>query len=240
MAERKTSPYVVLRKPVRAGPPKKPGFKANPGPLLKGPMRRKRSSRPSGGISLPPNINNTITVNTRIRYYVQASSGPVGVTVQNMFGALGGHTPTATQFLPWASSFKIKAIHAWPAEGTTPDEEQFSINWGSGLINQIRDEIKSADLPKGITNTSRLVFKPPVRSLASDWVASTASSSANIMTMSGTPGSIFDLHVSFTLSAAFSAGPITITSGIIGGISYLALDGPSSNTLIPSHLPTTN
>jgi hypothetical protein len=205
-------------------------------------MLGKRNGKSSGGgVQLPPMINNVPVVHTTFRYYIQSSSAPVSVSMQDVFGACGGISTSSVGFKPWASSFKIKKIRAWPAESATSDAEDIALNWNTGFTGQVKDEIKSADVPRGVTVTKMVEFKPPAKSLCGDWVLATAPNlTSNLFTLVGQPGTIIDLHISFTLVGAIQAGTITTASATTGVATYLALDGASSNTVIPAHLPTTN
>jgi len=201
----------------------------------------KQKGQSVGKLSLPPMIDNTINIaKTTIRYYVESSSGPVSCSVSDIFGALGGIALSTTSFRPWSGSFRILHVDAWPALSSTAGDAQVQMSWNSGLAGQNRDSIKSVDVPRGNTTTGRVRFTPPRKSLASDWVAGTASSTPNLFTIVGAPGSILDFHVQFTLANAFASALITISNGVSGTPCYLALDGAGSNTIIPAHLPTTN
>jgi hypothetical protein len=194
-------------------------------------------SRSMGSASLPPQIDNTLVVRSRIRYVAGADS-LVSVSAQDLAGALGGVcTVTNSVFKPWASSFRIRKIVAWPSQSTTLLNAA-AISWNSGIAGANRDSERSADIPEGITITEKVDFKPPPKSLASDWFAASVGTT-NIFTMTCNEGSILDLHVDFTLSNQFSAGTSTIATGVLGSIYYLPLDGASSHQYFPVHLPTT-
>jgi len=219
------------------GMKEKKEVKAPAAPLLG--AKGKRSV--AGKMSLPPMIDNTINVtSTVIRYFISSSSAPVSCSTQDIFGALGGIAFTTTSVRPWAGSYRIRKVCAWPALSTTAGEPQVQLSWNGGLASQNRDEIKSVDIPRGNTTTGMVTFVPPKRALAGDWVSSTATTTTNLFTIEGAPGSVLDFHVSFTLSNAFLAAAITVGTATAGNPYYLALDGASSNTIIPAHLPTTS
>jgi len=188
--------------------------------------------------SLPPQINNTLIVHSRIRY-VAGSSSTVSVSAQDLVGAFGGVCTVANSvFKPWASSMRIKKIIAWPSGGSAAGETDASMWWNSGISGANRDEEKSSDIPQGITNTRAVVFKPPAKSLACDWFAGSVGTT-NIFSLQCSTGTILDIHCDYTLANQFTSGTSAIATGTLGGIYYLPLDGPSSHTYFPVHLPTT-
>jgi hypothetical protein len=230
---------------VKTGPPQalqgEPGFaklKSLSGSLavMGSPQRAK------GGSSLPPQLNNTMTVHNKIRYFVGTTSSPVSCSVQDMLGALGGTCTVANSlFKPWSSSFKIESLTCYPSTASTAPNENFcALWWNAGPSFQQRDVEESKDVPQGVTATGAVVFRPPKSTLAGDWLACTAAGTTNLFTMFVSAGSIIDLHVSHTLSNQFIPATMSIGVGVLGTIYYLALDGPLSNTIVPAHLPTTH
>jgi len=188
-------------------------------------------------VNLPPQINSTITVSTRIRY-TAGSDNVVSVSAQDLAGACGGIcTVTNSVFRPWASSFRIKKLVAWPAASASV-LNTVQLSWNSGIAGANRDVESSTDLPEGITNTTACVFVPPPKSLASDWFTATTGST-NIFTLVCTSGSVLDLYLDYTLANQFVSGTSTIATGTLGSIYYLPLDGASSHQYFPLHLPTT-
>jgi hypothetical protein len=202
-------------------------------PLAKGKLK--------GVSSLPPTLDNTIKCMHVFRYFVATASVPVSVSVNDMLGALGGVcTVTNSAFKPWASSFRLKAVVAFPSGSSSSTDNFAQLSWNSGLLPQQRDQLKTQDIPQGISVTKPVVFKPPKLTLAGDWVACTASVTANLFTIFADAGSIIDLHVDFTLSNTFIPGTISIGTGVLNSVYYLPLDGPGSNTIVQAHLPTTH
>jgi hypothetical protein len=188
-------------------------------------------------VSLPPQINNTLTVNSRIRYLAGADN-IVSVSAIDLIGAFGGVcTVTNSVFKPWASSCRIKKLIAWPSCSTT-SQNSCSLWWNSGIAGANRDLEKSSDVPTGVTNTRAVSFVPPAKSLAEDWIAASVGTT-NIFSLLMNIGSVVDVHCEFTLSNQFTSGTVSLTTGVLGSIYYLPLDGPSSHTYFPIHLPTT-
>jgi len=204
----------------------------------KSPSKTKKRGKRGMGVSssLPPQINNTLQVNAVIRYTTFDSLNPVSASIADIYGALGGVALTSTLFRPWASSFRIKKICAWPAQSASATD-YVSIFWNS-LTGFTKDEEKTKDLPEGITASGAVTLVPPKNSLAGDWMNGSITGTTNVFTIQASNGSILDLHISFTLSNQFQPANIVLTAGTGGTIYYLALDGAASNTIVPTHLPT--
>jgi hypothetical protein len=191
---------------------------------------------------LPPQLNNSVALTHVFRYFVATTAAPVSVSVQDMLGALGGICSVGNSLLkPWSSSFRIHSVTAYPSTAAAAPNENFcALWWNAGPSFQQKDVEESKDVPQGVTMTAPVRFTPPGKTLAGDWLACTATGSTNLFSMFVSAGSIIDLHVSFTLSNQFIPATMTIGTGTLGTIYYLALDGPSSNTIVPAHLPTTH
>jgi hypothetical protein len=200
-------------------------------------IRKSKSKRGAKMFArLPPSIDNTVTCHHVFRYSNSGAS-LVSASVADILGALGGVAITSTLFAPWASSFKIKSLRFWPSNSTSSNNTA-DVFWNSGTSGQVRDQEMIKSLPEGITETGCLVFKPPSKSLSSDWLAATATPTVNVFSMQAPAGSILDLSITFTLSNTFQAGNITLTAGTGGKIYYLALDGAASNLYPPLLLPS--
>jgi hypothetical protein len=117
-------------------------------------------------------------------------------------------------------------------------ETAATISWNSGVSGLNRDSEKSKDVPEGVTSTGKVTFRPPKKSVASDWMAASIGTT-NIFTMTCNTGTIVDVSAMFTLANQFTSGTQTIATGTLGSIYYLPLDGASSHEYFPLHLPTT-
>lgn len=198
-------------------------------------MKLSKTFMGSSGLSLPPRLEATVNVQDSHFRFEAASSSTVSASFNDIFGALGGIVVVAnSNFKPWASSYRIKSITAWPPSGSSA-----SLSWNIGTSGQQRDQETCQDVPTGVTSTKPIVFRPPKHTLAGDWVLGTASNT-NHFTMIVTAGTIIDLHVQFTLSNQVQAGSLSISTGTLGLVYYLPLDGAGSNIIQQIHLPTTH
>jgi len=193
-------------------------------------------------VSLPPMIESTINVRSKIRYTVLSGTSTAihSVSVNDFLGSLGGVSITSSLFRPWASSFRLRKVTMWPAVIVGTDQTIASLWWNSGLTPFNKDSEKSSDLPVGVTMTRPVVFRPPAKTLAGDWVAATGNPSANLFSFLSSAGTIIDVECDYTLSNQILAANITTSAATGGNIYYLYLDGSGgSNVVRPTHLPST-
>jgi len=190
--------------------------------------------------SLPPVMNISQIVRGRYRF-TSLSNTLVSVSIADVLGALGGFCTVANStFKPWASSFRIKEIRMYPGVNPSVGVSYNSVAWNSGISGVAQDQERVDDLPSGITVTHALSFKPPVRSLTADWISCIATTTTNLFAIQSQNGTLVELYVDYTLSNQFQAGAITISSGTLGSIYYLPLDGAASAEYPSTHLPSTH
>lgn len=191
-------------------------------------------------LSLPPVMNMSQVVRGRFRF-TSLSNTLVSVSIADILGACGGTcSVTNSTFRPWASSFRIKEIRMYPGVNPGVGVSYNSVAWNSGISGVAQDQERVDDLPSGITVSHALSFKPPAKSLASDWISCLATTTTNLFAMQSQNGTIVDFHVDYTLSNQFQAGSITISTGVLGSIYYLPLDGAASAEYPNTHLPSTH
>jgi len=145
-----------------------------------------------------------------------------------------------TTFETWASCFKIGLVTMFPPGDPTAGGPKIAqVSWATGESAQVPDELKLSVIPEGVTLSNSVRFKPPAKSLAGFWIT-TADAAADVMTITCPAGTIVDLQIAFRLSNALPQASVAIATGTVGVIYYLALDGPSSNSLVPVGLSTTH
>jgi hypothetical protein len=212
-------------------------------------LQRSRRARPLTGVgavpTLPPVMEAVLAVPFRIRY-VQTSTvayaNSVPVTRGNIASALGGvvYGTGPVDFVCWASSFRLRRLTAWPAAG---GDWGCLSNSGTSTAEQAlsKDSEKISVLPTGITiPVGGRVFRFKRDTFQGMW-QQVVDPNDTLFEYWGTAGSVVDLEGVFTLSGAVNQGyGLTLTSGTAGQSYYLALDGKTSNNLIPQGLQTTH
>jgi len=205
-----------------------------PGSLRRMRGRPSKSSMPS----LPPTLQVAPPLRRVTYRYLVETSGSYAITVHTMLGALGGICTAANSKVnSWSASFKIRKVTVWPPSTSTP--VSCSLTWTAGSVGQVPDEIKDGTIPEGITSTKALVFQPPARSLCGYWIDSTDVTSTLFDVLSAA-GAVIDLMVDYRLCASLTSVQSTIAAGTLGTVYYLALDGPASNKIVPTSLPSTS
>jgi len=196
-------------------------------------MKSKSGSRES----LPPPIDLTANVRRWQAYYTTASNALTSISALDVLGACGGICTVANStVVPWASSVKIHSFMVWNP-GSTSAATDAEAYWSTSASPFAKDSDVMRAVPQGITATGALVFVPPPKVLASDWMTSSVGTFVNF---SCGAGSIIKIDVSYTLTNAIIPSSNTVATGTVGTAYYLALDGPATNRYIPVNLSTTH
>jgi len=173
------------------------------------------------------------------------------ITGGDILGSAGVYTQTVnSSVVPWYTSFKIHRIRVW-AYTTSSDPTELpvsiSLEFGGGAVSAAAFGSNKLynDVSLNAAQPAFLDVVPPRGSAASFWNVDTA----NIMFILtaaqsgiGAAGSvILDLDLSLQTIGDASGNSIAVATAAAGSNYFLALDGPSSNTLIPvAPLPTTH
>jgi hypothetical protein len=191
-------------------------------------------------VQLPPEFQCVLTVRHKYYFLVEVS-GVANVSINDRYirGAIGGICTVAnSKVMPWAGSIKLHSIVLWPS-AVSGSSGACDLYWVSTGTEFIKDDEKFRVLPEGITETGPLKFTPPAKSLAGEWI-SDSGSATNLAGLSAPNGTVVCLDVSFTLANNITAVLATVASGTLGSVYYLALDGPTSNLVVPLGVPTTH
>ncbi len=201
------------------------------------PLLRQSGGRYTTGIGketkgLPPPYEATVSVRRCFRYSSGASAAGSVDTTQILL-SLGCMATTTTKVYSLYSSFRIIKMVVWcPAPGTSLGN--VSLRWvdtndSVGALG--RDSRVEFTLPKGITQTGAITFRPPKGSDASFWHNGQVLRSLFAFAIS--EGAILDLHVEATLANemtnVFQSGLTGLSEGVVYGA---PLDG-SNNKLRP-------
>lgn len=199
----------------------------------------KRGAAATQQLSLPPRTAAAITIRHRFVFATQSTVNKA-VTALDIAGACGGVCTVANASLRlWATSARLHDIVIYPS-GNQGFASAPNVQWTMSSISFSRDEIDINPLPAGITVTRSYRYVPPPNSLAVDWMNLANLAGTTLMMIDSNAGDIIYLDVSFTLANIFGLSTATIATGTLGGIYYLALDGPSSNKFVPLGVPTTS
>lgn len=183
-------------------------------------------------------------------YIATGADSAVGVSIADLFGAFGGVCTAAnTTIQSIFSAFKIHHIDLFPqTNAISAGPAQAGIEWGYALTPFVPDDFSSIIVPSGMSVPGFYRFKPPRGSLAGDWIngSGTLSDSTNVLILSNiAQGCVVRLRVSLRLDVVMSTTSTTVqnavTTATLGNFYYLALDGASTNKLVPATgFPTTH
>jgi len=190
-------------------------------------------------LSLPPRLMVTLGSRKVLRFSAGASAS---ITVGNVLGALGCiGTVANTTVVAVMSSMRINQISYWSGSNSSATST-LQLSWAAGESSQVPDEAVDTSIPQGITSTNCLRFRPPKGSLAAFWITSADAAAAlfTITVPTGSTSGVLDLDVTYRQCDKLSPLAISVATAAVGHMYYLALDGPSGNTWIPTSLPTTH
>jgi hypothetical protein len=182
--------------------------------------------------NVPPSLQLVPIVKEKTFRFQAAANATNIIQYGNLLGALGVIGTTITQVACIASSVRLHRITIYPSLSA-----ECWVEWAlSG--GYTRDEIKNASVPTGMSTGRSLTFRPPSKSLLSDWVNESVPT-LGLCSIFTPTGCIVDVTVSYTQCASMPPLLITVASAAVGSVYYLALDGPTLHKLPPSALPTT-
>jgi hypothetical protein len=201
-------------------------------------LTRGAASSAGRSTSLPPQMD--ITPNCRHTYrFVCNNVASVTCTNQDILGAIGGIcTVGNSKVRAWASSFKLHSLKMWPSANTTTTPTYADCFWGAGAYGSKDAEFLKA-VPGGCTVTGQVTFKPPKGCFAENWISNTISGNYVIMGLQCSIGTIVDVDLSFTLTNQVPPANSSISTGTLGNIYYLCLDGSSTHQYTAYGLPGT-
>jgi hypothetical protein len=206
-------------------------------------MRHPRNSRAPRAFripKLPPDLDlgRIQVLSQRLRFVADSNVTQGTATLVSVFGAIGGICTVANSSVQgWASSFRLRRLTIWPAASG-----EATIFWGTGNAGTFGqpDEVHDSSIPTGITIDQPVSSTPPKNSWAAQWHDSTESvATAPILYFTITEGSVLDLELDFTLSAALNGYQWSATTASLKAIYYGYLDGSTTHLLKPLGRPST-
>lgn len=186
----------------------------------------------------PPRLLTTFRGTNTVRFGC-TTGGAYSITVANLLGSLGviGKVSNSS-VVAVMSSVKLDHIKVW-SSASSSTLSTAAVDWSAGQSSQVPDENVDDTIPQGTSVPSGLLFKPPRSSLASFWITS-ADSSAVLFKITVQAGSIVDVQCSYRMCDTISPLSITVATAVVGAMYYLALDGPTSNKLASTSMPSTS
>lgn len=188
---------------------------------------------------IPPSFNPTIKFSRS--FYFRTHTGTIAatdITVGMLLGLAGGIVTVAnTTLVTYCSSFKLKSVKLWLAEGSVTSNPEIAFPATGYSTNPDYGRMRA--VPTGVVVGGGFSWSPPPDSFASLWQNATASA-VKLFTLYDVPvGCIIAIEGSWTCSNGIGGLATTIASGALGAHYYLNLDGNGGKTLALG-LPSTN
>jgi hypothetical protein len=196
---------------------------------------RKQRGTPRRRAATVPQISANV-MKSHIFRFVASSAFNGNIRQEDVGGALGTIATVVNSTVTYINeTFKVRRLRIWTPPASQGAAATCSVNWigGSFAANkEISDTSVSVSVPAHID------CKPPKDSSASFW--QNVASSTALFTLACPAGSIVDLHVSFIEGDDEGVNSASVVTAVLGHTYYLALDGPTTNLLVPVSLTTTH
>jgi hypothetical protein len=190
--------------------------KANANNTRPKPRRQARNNRLA-----PPTRRKTDPTYTHTYRFQSSATSDYDITADNLRGALGLLETSATVAYAITRAFRVKRVTVWSPPAAIGGVSHASITWtaehGSGAIAQVSDVTMSVNHPAYVTAS------PPVGSQAFQWFSNP--STLILFGLHVHTGAIVDVVVESTLLDGTPLDTYTVTTGVIGTLSYAALNG---------------
>jgi hypothetical protein len=157
------------------------------------------------------------------------------ITCDNVIAALGGIATSTTVLAGMFISFKIHRVRMWSA--AVNGGETVSINWNSATLLAAAN-LEYSDTTMSDAFPAFLDAVPPPGSNASFW---NSPATSTLFDLVSTSSAVIDLDVSVIISDQVTTLQTVVTGPMTADqVYFLALDGPSSNLLVPVSVNTTH
>lgn len=198
-------------------------------------LRKRQGYSPKGRRNVnPPQILSNVVKNHTFRYL--ASSGFSGaISAQMILGAMGTICTTTNSVVTFINeSFKVNRISMWAPPASQGAATTVSVNWIGSMFSPNKEV---SDTSVSVSHNSQLHCKPPPLSSASFWQPISGN---NVFSLVAPAGTVIDINVSIVEGDDEVIGTANVATGVLTHTYYLALDGPTSNLLVPVSLATTH
>lgn len=189
-----------------------------------------------------PQFQSTVHVKHHFRYQVATNGFSGNITRANLLNIMTTGTTTGgtTQASRMFSGVKLnrvelRSIGTNPGAGNDTLIQTTSIEWTStyGPSSELSDSGTALHPPMIITS-------PPKQSLASFWSLTGSNETDVIMVLNLPASSSVDIWVEAIVQDGQAVVEVALSAATLGVVYVLALDGPSTNRIVPVSYTTTN
>jgi len=188
-------------------------------------------------MNTPSQISSNVVTSHKFRFTAtSAYSSHIMISyLLGCAGTIGTATNSATTNI--YRSVRIKSVEVWSPIASIGSFATCSVNWFTN--STYTNSIEVSDTSVSVTTPAHVISRPPKNSLASFWL--NLATDENVFVLTCPTGSIIDVSLQLVVSDDEAAATTnSVATAVIGTLYYLALDGPSSNLLVPVSLVTTH
>lgn len=193
---------------------------------------------------MPPQISTSPMVSHTFRYASDSTGYASTLSVADFLLGAGGICTTANSTIrAFFSAMRLRAIEIWSPPASQGGNVSCYVEWStegySGAPFSRNTYFDSTTVSTAYP--AHLLAKPPRTVTAGNWLQWQSGFNPTICSISVPPGSIVDVHITLSFAADLELTPTaSIATGSAGYTYYLALDGPTTNHLVPVALGTTH
>jgi hypothetical protein len=183
-----------------------------------------------------PQIKPDIIVQNHKFRYTASTAVASSITCNDILGAIGViGTVVNTTAVYLARTFRIKRIEIWSPTSSSTTSATCSVNFLSSALLQT-PSMEISDTSINVSQPAHIVCRPQKGAITSFWQQT---STDGLFFLSCPGGSVVDIDIEFILNDSTVITTVALAAVLLGGVYYLALNGPSTNTLVPVSMRTT-
>jgi hypothetical protein len=190
----------------------------------------------------PPEINTSDHYRVVRRFVTSTPLAGSFITVMGIFGALGVVGTTTTQVRTLHSAFKVHRVTIWPPALTSSAENPV-LAWNFGPLGTGGDDSYNSAIPIGALGAVTFVSSvPPKESICGDWLTLATDGTTTLFEMTvQSAGAIIDVDLECVLAHNIDdqGTAVTVTTAVVGTYYRMALDEPTTTTILPVDFRTT-
>lgn len=184
----------------------------------------------------PPQLKTNVQLSHVYRFMCD-NNGTYNITPDTLLLAAGCVcSATNTTVVGIFASCRVNYVEVWAPPASQGALSTVSLEWLGLTPNEPNIEVSDSSV--SVAYPAYLRARPPNRSLGCFWQTTNGN---DIMQLTVSSGTLIDVSLSLVMFDQDLARPsASVSTGVVGEIYYLALDGPSSNHLTPIAMNTTH
>jgi hypothetical protein len=166
-----------------------------------------------------------VVVPYHLRFLAGSTASGVTCTGYELGAACGVMAATSTTAYSICQSVKVNKVEMWSPPASQGAASTCSVLWTSAGGTVFTSNMEISDTTVSTAFPAHVESRPPVRSLAADWIQ-VLSTSENVFSITCPSGTIIDVYLTAILADASSAPTaVTVAGATVGVLYYQPLDG---------------